>query len=102
VSKSRLLPPLIAIATLVLLFANALPCSMRKRMLREERVRLLGELRHEREREERLLAENFALEHDPFSIERACLETWRLPPPGALPPPWESPPPPDIAAPPDE
>ncbi len=87
-THSRLLPPLIATATLVLLFANALPCSLRKQRLSEERTRLVRELAREREREDRLAAENFALEHDPFSIERLCLETWRIPPEGVLAPPW--------------
>jgi len=83
-SHSRLLPPLVAVATLVLLFANALPCSLRKRRLMDERARLTRELVREQEREDRLSAENFALEHDPFAIERLCLETWRIPPEGIL------------------
>ncbi len=81
---------MIAIATLVLLFANALPCIMKKQRLGEERRRLERELVREWEREDRLTAENFALLHDPFSIERLCLETWRIPPEGVIPPPWEA------------
>ena len=80
---SRLLPPFLAGATLVLLGANALPTSLRKKRLIEKTAVLRQELRHEEERRERLEAEIAALRNDPFYIERVFVETWRTTPAGA-------------------
>ena len=80
---SRLLAPFLAGATLILLGANALPTSLRKKRLLEESGRLRMELRLEQERVERLAAEVRALRDDPWYRERLSVETWRTVPPGA-------------------
>ncbi len=82
---SRVLPPLLAAMTLLLLGANAVPSVERKHLLREERRRLERELRQEEREGKRVLAEVDALEHDPFYVERVLVETWQAVPQGALP-----------------
>jgi len=80
----RILPPLLAGATLILLASNALPTVLRKHRLQRERHRLVKELRLEQERSARLRAEIEALRGDPFYLERVALETWGGTPSGAV------------------
>lgn len=82
---SRVLPPLLAAMTLLLLGANAVPSVERKHLLREERRRLERELRHESREGARIAAEVDALGHDPFYVERMLVETWHGVPQGATP-----------------
>jgi hypothetical protein len=83
VTGSRLLTPFLAGATLILIAANALPTSLRKKRLLEEAGRLRVELRLERDRVARLAAEVDALRNDPWYRERLAVETWHTTPPGA-------------------
>ena len=82
---SRVLPPLLAAMTLLLLGANALPSVQRKHLLREERRRLEREVRREEREGARIGAEIDALAHDPFYLERMLVETWQGVPQGAVP-----------------
>jgi hypothetical protein len=83
VTGSRLLTPFLAGVTLILIVANALPTSLRKKRLLEEAARLRVELRLERDRVARLAAEVDALRNDPWYRERLAVATWRTTPPGA-------------------
>jgi hypothetical protein len=83
VTGSRLLAPFLAGATLILLGANALPTSVRKKRLLVEATRLRMELRVEQERCARVAAEIDALRNDPWYRERLLVETWRTTPAGA-------------------
>jgi len=85
VKAARLTAPLLAAATLILIGANALPTVCRKHCLLRERARLERELETERARGARLEAEVDALRNDPFYVERLFVETWHVPPPGAIP-----------------
>jgi hypothetical protein len=85
VKASRVLPPLLAAMTLLLLGANAVPSVQRKLVLREERRRLERELRQGEREGERLAAEIDALVSDPFYVERTLVETWQGLPQGAMP-----------------
>ena len=82
---SRVLPPVLAGMTLLLLGANAVPSMQRKQLLREERRRLERELKREEREGARVLAEVDALVHDPFYVERVLVETWHGVPQGATP-----------------
>jgi hypothetical protein len=87
----RWVPPFFAAATLLLLLANALPASVRKKRLLVERERVERLFLEERERASRLDAEIRALAEDPFVLERWTLETWERTPKDLLP--WPPPPP---------
>ncbi len=82
---SRVLPPLLAAMTLLLLGANAVPSAQRKHLLREERRRLEHAVRREEREGARIAAEVDALVHDPFYLERMLVETWHGLPQGATP-----------------
>jgi hypothetical protein len=83
VKAARVLPPLLAAATLLLLGANALPTVQRKHLLRQERHRLERELHQEEAIARRRAAEVEALGRDPFYVERVLVETWQGVPQGA-------------------
>lgn len=82
---SRILFPLLAGMTLLLLGANAVPSVHRKHLLRTERERLEREVLREEGEGLRLKAELLALAHDPFYVERTLIETWKGVPQGATP-----------------
>jgi hypothetical protein len=85
VKAARFTAPLLVAGTLILLGANAIPSSERKRILRDEVHRLERELAREEARAKRLAAEVQALHTDDFYLERLCVETWSLTPAGAVP-----------------
>jgi heme exporter protein D len=85
VKASRILPPLLAAMTLLLLGANAVPSVQRKHLLREERRRLEVEVKRGEREGARLAAEIEALAGDPFYVERLVVETWNGVPQGATP-----------------
>lgn len=94
----RILPPLFAAAALVLLAANAMPTTLRKRILLEERARLQTRLEEERSRAGLLESEIRAIRDDPFVLQRWACETWGQEPGGTLPwPPPDPPASPEIA-----
>ena len=81
---ARLLPPLLAGATVILLGANAFPTVQRRHRLMQEKNRLVHELREERARG-RILREHVdAIENDRFYLQRMFAETWRGIPRGAI------------------
>ena len=82
---ARLLPPVFAGAALLLLFANALPASMRKHRLQIEQARLREHLAHEQRRARQLREALHALRSDAFVLERWTRETWKRPPADAVP-----------------
>jgi hypothetical protein len=85
VKATRVLPPLLAAATLLLVGANAVPSIQRKHLLEKEGARLASELRHEERIARRLAREVDALARDPFYLERVLVETWSGTPRGATP-----------------
>ena len=85
----NLLPAVLAGATLILLGANAIPTTVRKKRLEKELHRMSRKLEREHERGAQLKAEIDALEHDAFYLERTLIETWNGIPEGALP--WTTP-----------
>ncbi|MFQ5844025.1 MAG: hypothetical protein ACE5JG_03465 [Planctomycetota bacterium] len=82
---SRLLPAVLAGATLVLIGANAVPTIARKHRLQRERGRLERRIGRERRRAVTLRRQFEALRHDRFVLERWARETWHVPPPDAVP-----------------
>ena len=82
---SRLLPPVFAGAALLLLFANALPTTLRKHRLQVEQARLRKHLAHEQRRAQQLDEALHALRSDAFVVERWTRETWKRPPIDAVP-----------------
>ena len=84
---SRLLPPLLAAATILMAASNVVPATARRHALSERRQELLMRLADEQDRARRLEEEIAALRQDPFVLQRVVLETWNLAPPGALPAP---------------
>ena len=78
-----LLPAVLAGATLILLGANALPTTIRRKRLEKEFRRLSGKLEREHDRGAWLRLEIDALRHDPFYLERTLIETWNGIPEGA-------------------
>ncbi len=82
---ARLLPPVFAGAALLLLFANALPASLRKHRLQIEQVRLRERLAYEQRRARQLHEALHALRSDALVVERWTRETWKRPPPDAVP-----------------
>jgi hypothetical protein len=84
VKAARFLTPVLAGATLILIFSNALPTVLRKHRLQEEKRRLVLELEEERERARRLLAESRALKTDRFYLQRLLIDIWRAKPKGAV------------------
>ena len=83
--SSRLLPPVFAGAALLLLFANALPTTLRKHRLQIEQARLREHLEHEQRRAQQIGAALHALRSDAFVVERWTRETWKRPPADAVP-----------------
>jgi hypothetical protein len=83
VKAARFLTPLLAGATLILIFSNALPTVVRKHRLQEEKRRLVLELKEERERARRLQAESRALKTDRFYLQRLLIDIWKAKPTGA-------------------
>ena len=79
----RYLPHLLAGATLLLLVCNVLPASRLKHRLQAERNQKLRDLREESGRAQRLAEEVAGLRDDPFVLERALVEAWRIAPEGA-------------------
>ena len=84
-NAAKILPPVFAGMTLVLLATNALPAGRQRQRLREEERRLEAILQLERERGQALRSEVEALRQDPFVLERWLVETWKGVPQGAIP-----------------
>ena len=84
-NAAKILPPIFASMTLVLLASNAVPAGRQRQRLREEEKRLEAVLQLERERGQALHAEVEALRKDPFVLERWLVETWKGVPQGAIP-----------------
>ena len=84
-NAAKILPPVFAGMTLVLLASNAVPASQQRQRLREEERKLEAILQLERERGQALRAELEALRQDPFVLERWLVETWKGIPQGAIP-----------------
>ena len=84
-NAAKILPPVFASMTLVLLATNALPAGRQRQRLREEERRLEAILQLERERGQALRSEVEALRQDPFVLERWLVETWKGVPQGAIP-----------------
>ena len=78
-----LLPAVLAGATLILLGANAIPTTIRRKRLERELGRLSEKLEREHERGAWLRVEIDALRHDAFYLERMLIETWNGIPDGA-------------------
>jgi hypothetical protein len=85
VNAAKILPPVFAGMTLVLLTTNAVPAGRQRQRLKEEEQRLEAALQLEHERGRTLRAELEALQHDPFVLERWLVETWKGVPQGAIP-----------------
>ncbi|MEE8105545.1 MAG: hypothetical protein V3T86_08440 [Planctomycetota bacterium] len=83
----QLLAPSFALATVLLMGTNAIPASQRKRILIEERGRLVREYTAACKRGKELRAELQALRDDPFVLESWLLDTWKGLPSGATP--WD-------------
>jgi len=81
---ARVLPPLLAGATIVLLAANALPASMRRHALQRELRRMQERIRCAEDENARLREELQAIREDPFVLERFACEAWNLLPPGTV------------------
>lgn len=84
-NAAKILPPVFAGMTLVLLATNAVPAGRQRQRLREEERKLGAILQLERERGQALRAELEALRQDPFVLERWLIETWKGVPQGAIP-----------------
>ena len=84
-NAAKILPPVFAGMTLVLLATNALPAGRQRQRLREEERRLETILQLERGRGQALRSEVEALRQDPFVLERWLVETWKGVPQGAIP-----------------
>ncbi|MHC4224038.1 MAG: hypothetical protein ACYSX0_05110 [Planctomycetota bacterium] len=81
---ARFLTPVLAGATLILIFSNALPTVRRKHRLQEEKRRLVMELEEEQKRARRLQAESRALKTDRFYLQRLLIDIWKAKPKGAI------------------